>query len=113
MDLGLMTDPSQPKRRCILVCQYRSCARNGAEAVLAAFREAVPPNVFVSSSDCMGQCSSGPTVRVMPDGSWYCRIQPSDIEAIVQQHLYADCPVETLLHPRFHPSIDAYNRTVD
>ncbi len=78
--------------------------RNGAANVLAAFRAAAPTGVFVSSSDCMGQCASGPTVRVMPDGSWYCRIKPGDVETIVQQHLEADQPVQSLLHPRFHPS---------
>ncbi|GAB4380411.1 MAG: hypothetical protein Kow00121_36610 [Elainellaceae cyanobacterium] len=105
------SDVPLPKRRCVVVCQYRSCARNGSEAVLAAFQAAVPPNVFVSGSDCMGQCASGPTVRVMPDGSWYCRIKPGNITEIVEQHLYHNQPVETLLHPRFHPRFDAYNQT--
>lgn len=100
--------PGQPvKRRCVMVCQYRSCTRNGAAEVLAAFQGATPAGVFVSSSDCMGQCASGPTVRVMPDGYWYCRVKPSDVPAIVQQHLRQDQPVTQLLHPRFHPASDA------
>lgn len=96
------------KRRFVLVCQHRSCARNGAPEVLAAFQTAVPAGVFVSGSDCMGQCAAGPTVRVMPDGTWYCRIKPENIPIIVEQHLSADQPVEKLLHPRFHPRLDAY-----
>lgn len=99
-----MTDSgSSPKRRCILVCQHRSCLRSGAAAVLHAFQGAVPKGIFASGSDCMGQCSSGPTVRVMPDGTWYCQIRPGDVGAIVEQHLYHDQPVTGLLHPRFHP----------
>lgn len=94
------------KRRCVLVCQYRSCARNGSEAVLKAFQAATPVGVFASGSDCMGQCASGPTVRVMPDGFWYCRIQPNDVPLITEQHLLQDQPVEALLHPRFHSSFD-------
>ena len=87
----------------MLVCQYRSCTRNGSAEVLAAFRVAAPTGVFVNSSDCLGQCASGPTVRVMPDGTWYCRVKPADVGAIVQQHLVSDQPVQSLLHPRFHP----------
>ncbi|MGJ3253885.1 MAG: (2Fe-2S) ferredoxin domain-containing protein [Elainellaceae cyanobacterium] len=97
-----------PKRRCVLVCQHRSCQRNGSEAVLAAFREAATPGVFVSGGGCTGQCSSGPTVRVMPDGTWYCQVRPPDVPEIVDQHFQHDQPVERLLHPRFHPRFDAY-----
>jgi (2Fe-2S) ferredoxin len=39
----------------------------------------------------------------MPEGDWYCRIQQSDVETIVKEHLEGDRPVRTLLHPRFHP----------
>jgi (2Fe-2S) ferredoxin len=97
-----------PKRRCVLVCQHRSCTRNGSAEVLEAFQAATPPGVFVSGSSCMGQCASGPTVQVAPDNIWYCRVKPSDVADIVAQHLWADQPIEALLHPRFHPRPDAY-----
>ena len=99
---------SPPKRRCVLVCQHRSCVRNGAENVLAAFQAAVPAGVLASGSDCMGQCASGVTVRVTPDQIWYCRIKPEQVGAIVEQHLIGDRPIEAFLHPRFHPCSDAY-----
>lgn len=92
------------KRRCILVCQNRSCQRQGSQAVLAEFKAQTRemPSVFVAASDCTGQCSSGPTVRVTPDQTWYCRVKATDVQPIVQQHLEADQPVQSLLHPRFH-----------
>ncbi|HEY9641094.1 MAG TPA: (2Fe-2S) ferredoxin domain-containing protein [Coleofasciculaceae cyanobacterium] len=95
-----------PKRRCVLVCQHRSCTRNRSAEVLAAFQAAVPAGVFASGSECLGQCASGPTVRVMPDNFWYCRIQVRDVETIIQQHLQGDRPVAALLHPRFHAALD-------
>ncbi len=91
-------------QRCVVVCQYRSCARNGSAEVLAAFQAAVPVGVFASGSNCMGQCAAGVTVRVMPEGSWYCRIRPGHVSLIVEQHLQENQPVTALLHPRFHPS---------
>lgn len=98
-----------PKRRCVLVCQYRSCSRNGSAEVLDAFQAAVPMGVFASGSDCLGQCASGPTVQIMPDKTWYCRIKSSDVPTIVEQHLAGDRPVEALLHPRFHPHLESYH----
>lgn len=98
-----MVKPLPVKRRCILVCQGRSCSRSRAAEVLSAFQAVVPSGVFVSPSDCQGQCTSGPTVRLMPDGTWYCHVKPSDVTAIVEQHVYGNQPVASLLHPRFHP----------
>ena len=48
--------------------------------------------ILVAESGCMGQCSSGPTVRIMPDNTWYCRVQPEDVDTIVNQHLKAGPP---------------------
>ncbi|MEP0911235.1 (2Fe-2S) ferredoxin domain-containing protein [Leptolyngbya sp. GB1-A1] len=95
------------KRRCVLICQHRSCTRQGSAEVLAAFQATVPAGVMATASGCMGQCASGPTVRIMPDGEWYCRIQRSDVETIVKEHLEGDRPVRNLLHPRFHPLEEA------
>jgi (2Fe-2S) ferredoxin len=99
--------PSPARRRCVLVCLHRSCERSGATEVLQAFQKTAPAGVFVSGSDCMGQCASGPTVQVTPDGTWYCQIRPGDVPAIVEQHLWGDRPVEKFLHPRLHPHLDA------
>ncbi len=93
---------SEP-RHCIAICQYHSCARNRAVEVLKTFQEIAPTDVLVSASDCMGQCSSGTTVYVTPDRTWYCRVKPEDVTEIVAQHLQLNQPVERLLHPRFHP----------
>ncbi|NJR38042.1 MAG: (2Fe-2S) ferredoxin domain-containing protein [Leptolyngbyaceae cyanobacterium CSU_1_4] len=99
-------DISNPYR-CVLVCQYHSCVRKRAAQVLEAFQLAALPEVFVSASNCMGQCSSGSTVYVTPDRTWYSRVQPEDVAEIVMQHLQLNQPVERLLHPRFHPRLDS------
>lgn len=95
-----------PKYRCVMVCQHQSCLRNGSAEVLQAFQENKVPGVTVSPSGCMGQCSSGPTVRVTPDEIWYCRVKTSDVPVIVEQHLIGGEPVEAKLHPRIHPRFE-------
>jgi len=93
-----------------MVCQHRSCTRSGSAELLESLRAAAVPGVLVAASDCLGQCASGPTVQVMPDGVWYCRVTVQDVEAIATQHLYGNEPVQRLLHPRFHPSDDAFTQ---
>jgi (2Fe-2S) ferredoxin len=98
-----MTESKPPQRRCVLVCQHRSCIRNGAAQVLEAFEHHRIPGVFISASACLGQCGSGPTVQITPDQVWYCQVKPSDVVTIAQQHLQENQPVAALMHPRFHP----------
>lgn len=95
----------QPKERCVMVCQHISCQRNGSAEVLKLFEKQNIPGVTIVPSGCMGQCSSGPTVRVTPDEIWYYRVLPPDIPQIVQQHLIEGEPVQSKLHPRIHPRI--------
>ncbi|NJL88078.1 MAG: (2Fe-2S) ferredoxin domain-containing protein [Leptolyngbyaceae cyanobacterium SM1_1_3] len=102
-----VTSSPTPRRRCLLICQNRSCLRNDADRVLAAFQTQTPLSIFVSPSACLGQCSSGPTVKVMPDDIWYCQVSVADVPEIIEQHLLNDQPLKRLLHPRFHPQHDA------
>jgi len=88
--------------RQILICQYTNCRASGSDQVLAAFQAQKVAGVTVSACDCQGQCNMGPTVRVLPDNTWYARIQPTDVSEIVEQHLRSGEPVERLLHPRLH-----------
>jgi len=97
-------DFSQFSQQCsVLVCQARSCQSQGSAVVLANFQRDAPDGVLVIPSDCMGQCSSSVTVRVLPENTWYCRVQAETVPLIIQQHLCDRQPVTALLHPRFHP----------
>ncbi|WP_323363080.1 (2Fe-2S) ferredoxin domain-containing protein [Leptothoe sp. PORK10 BA2] len=100
-------NPPPPQRRFIQVCQYRSCQRFDSDAVLTALKQYASPDLMVAASACLGQCGSGPTVRVVPDNVWYCRVRPNDADEICAQHIEQGKPVQRLLHPRFHPD---YNR---
>jgi (2Fe-2S) ferredoxin len=79
---------------------------------LTAFQAILPAGVFVNGTDCMGQCAAGVTVRVMPEGSWYCRICPEHVPLIVEQHLQGNQPVTDLLHPRFHSVLVAQHEDI-
>ncbi|MGB2925946.1 MAG: (2Fe-2S) ferredoxin domain-containing protein [Limnothrix sp.] len=94
--------PLQPGDRHILICQNTSCQDQQAAVILDAFKAAdLPENIKVCASNCQGQCSIAPTVRVVPDETWYCRVQVEDVpqlcEAIAKGEL-----VREKLNPRIH-----------
>lgn len=102
METGSEQNSSNSERRCVLVCQYRSCLANGSAAVLAAFEAADTNGFTVKSTGCQGQCSSGPTVRIVPEETWYWRVKPSDVPIIVEQNLKGGKQVEEKLNTRIH-----------
>ncbi len=84
---------------CVVVCQHRTCRKQGAQAVLAAFRQHQPDGWSVYGSGCMGQCGNGPMVRILPEDVWYWRVQPDVVPRIVTQHLQGGTAIAQLLYP--------------
>jgi len=43
-------------------------------------------DVQVSSCGCLGLCDSGPVMIVYPEGTWYTKLAPADMQQIVSEH---------------------------
>lgn len=91
--------------KCVLVCQNRTCRKQGAAAVLASFESRVANDVTVTGSSCLGQCGNGPMVLVTPDEVWYCGVRPEEVPVVVERHLRGGEPVKAMLYPKFHPQL--------
>lgn len=87
-------------RPCVFVCQNTSCLEAGSAKVLEAFGQVEGYEIL--ASECLGQCSTSPTVRVTPEEIWYYRVQPEDVPLIVEQHLKGGEPVLAKMNPRIH-----------
>ena len=99
-------------KRQVLVCTSKSCAANGSEAVLEAFRaQLIAENLLfykgnqagdIHCSHCgsVGFCAIGPAVLVYPDGIWYAHVTPEDVPEIIASHLKGGVPVERLVRKR-------------
>lgn len=98
--------PSISRPQQVLVCQYHSCLAVSSDTVLAAFRSQSPSEIEIIAAPCQGQCSSGPTVRILPEETWYCRVSQEDVPRIVKEHLQGGNPVLEKLHPRIHRPYD-------
>lgn len=108
MSLDAENFPEEVKIQYVWVCQHESCCRQGATEVLATFEAYAGERVKVEGVGCQGQCNLGPTVRVLPDEIWYCRIKPENVSEIVESHLQGGEPVQRLLHPRIHLQYQYY-----
>jgi len=86
----------------VRVCQNRTCKKQGAVKVLAAFEENPVSDVTVISSSCLGQCGNGPMVLILPEKIWYSNVRPSEVKKVIEQHLLGGCIVEQMLYHRFH-----------
>ncbi|MDM9379327.1 (2Fe-2S) ferredoxin domain-containing protein [Chlorogloeopsis sp. ULAP01] len=96
--------PATPpvSNRCVRICQNRTCRKQGAAKVLAAFEAMSIPEVTVMGSSCLGQCGNGPMVLVLPDMIWYSGVRPDEVPLVVEQHLLGNQKVTKMLYYRFH-----------
>ena len=98
-----MTEISGPRNLHVFVCTTvgrHHCGGQGAEKILQRLRDAVERRdlhwVRVTRMGCNQQHHQGPIVIVYPDGVWYGRLRPDDIEEIVAEHLVGGRAVERL-----------------
>lgn len=91
--------------KCVRVCQSRTCKKQGAVKVLAAFEANAVPEVTVMGSSCLGQCGSGPMVLILPEMVWYSKVLPCEVNKVIEQHLLGGKRVEKMLYHRFHSQI--------
>lgn len=101
--LNLPNKDQVESTKCVQICQHRSCRKQGAAEVLAAFQALPLPNVTVTASGCLGQCGNGPMVLVLPEMVWYCRVLPLEVQTLIEKHLLGGQRVHRMLYHRFHP----------
>ncbi|MCT7952021.1 (2Fe-2S) ferredoxin domain-containing protein [Ancylothrix sp. C2] len=71
----------------ILICQNRTCRKQGSAKVMAAFQVNAVPNITLTGSGCLGKCGNGPMVLILPDQVWYSHVHPSEAPALINRHL--------------------------
>lgn len=99
---------SLPKTRFLFCTNERSgdrkcCADADAGALRKYAKQCVAPlrdeglPVKVKRSDCLGYCSRGPVIKVLPDEVLYTYADKEDIDAILKAHLETGSVVKRLL----------------
>ncbi len=90
-------------RSHVLICGGTGCTSSGSVQIQKAFNESIEAcglseEVKVVETGCFGLCALGPVVIVYPDGTFYSRVEVSDVKEIVEEHLLKGRKVERLVY---------------
>ena len=103
-------------RAHVLVCGGTGCKSAGSKEVQLEFakqleQKGLSDEVMIVETGCHGFCEHGPLVIIYPEGTFYCRVKPEDVEEIVESHLFKGRIVERLLYhePLTHEQIPSYS----
>ena len=104
--------------RKIMVCCGTGCLANGADEVVTKFQSEIgqkkAANLKVEAvreTGCHGFCQQGPLVIVEPSGTFYTKVKPKDVSAIVEQAALGTPPVDSLLYtdPHSNSKVERYH----
>ena len=81
--------------------QQGVCFKKDGVQIVAKFMDEIEDRdlegeVMVSNTGCFGICEEGPIVAVYPDGIWYGKVTPGDVEEIMDSHIEAGESVDRL-----------------
>lgn len=96
----------------VMVCAGTGCVANGSMEVFHRFEEVVADrglsisvqldrresDYVLSRSGCQGFCQMGPLVTLYPQGIFYTRVKPEDVEEIVDKTLLQGEIIERLTY---------------
>ena len=90
-------------RAHVLVCGGTGCSSSGSATLIELFEQKIEEyglskEVKVIRTGCFGLCEAGPVVIVYPDGTFYSRVKPENVEEIVSEHLLKGRKVEHLVY---------------
>ncbi|MBQ3270206.1 MAG: NADH-quinone oxidoreductase subunit NuoF [Clostridia bacterium] len=90
-------------RAHVLVCGGTGCSSSGSAKLIELFDQKIEEyglskEVKVIRTGCFGLCEAGPVVIVYPDGTFYSRVKPENVEEIVTEHLLKGRKVEHLVY---------------
>ncbi|MDA8212291.1 MAG: NADH-quinone oxidoreductase subunit NuoF [Clostridia bacterium] len=99
----------------ILICGGTGCISSHSRPVMDRLeKELQQANLDqeyqIIFTGCQGFCEQGPIIIVEKDSTFYCRVDPDQVPAIVQDHLKAGRPVEELLYTNPDTGITARTR---
>ena len=86
----------------VVVCRGRSCRKYSAEKVYSNFKQNLPPDTELISLPCLGQCGNGAMVVIEPEQIWYSKVQPREVNTVIEQHIIGKTPVKPMLYRKFH-----------
>lgn len=90
------------KRIDLLICCGSGCVSAGAMKIKERFHEVLQAKGLVNEiniieTGCMGPCDYGPVMVIYPEGIFYKKVTPDDVDEIVSEHFIKGRPVARLM----------------
>ncbi|MBQ7128520.1 MAG: NADH-quinone oxidoreductase subunit NuoF [Clostridia bacterium] len=90
-------------RAHVLICGGTGCTSSGSVAIQETLAKQLKEKdledeVKIVQTGCFGLCALGPVMIVYPEGTFYSRVTPEDVEEIVEEHLLKGRIVERLVY---------------
>jgi NADH:ubiquinone oxidoreductase subunit F (NADH-binding)/(2Fe-2S) ferredoxin/NAD-dependent dihydropyrimidine dehydrogenase PreA subunit len=95
-------------RSQVLICGGTGCTSSESMEILQKLKEEIKKHgieneIEVVRTGCFGLCELGPVVIVYPEGAFYSRMEVSDVEELVSEHLVKG---RLLKRKLYHESIE-------
>lgn len=79
----------------------KCCGENAGILLVEKFKKIIKENniknVRAQKAGCLDACSEGPALVVYPEGTYYGRVSPDDVNEIFNEHILNNRPVERLI----------------
>ena len=90
-------------RAHVLVCGGTGCSSSGSAQLIERFEQqlqekGLEKEIKIVRTGCFGLCEAGPVVIVYPEGTFYSRVKPEDVDEIVSEHLLKGRKVQHLVY---------------
>ncbi|WP_102411811.1 NADH-quinone oxidoreductase subunit NuoF [Beduinella massiliensis] len=104
-------------RAHVLICGGTGCTSSGSQELISLFEQQLKEKnldkeIKVVRTGCFGLCAAGPVVIVYPDGTFYSRVKPENVEEIVNEHLIKGRQVQHLIYVD-HTAEEAHHQSLD
>jgi NADH-quinone oxidoreductase subunit F len=103
-------------RANVLVCGGTGCTASGSGPLVDALkaeimRRGLDAEVRVVGTGCRGFCAMGPVMIIYPEGIFYCQVQASDVQDLVEETLVKGRVLERLTYkePLTHQAVPLYH----
>ncbi len=87
----------------LLVCGGTGCKASDSDGIITNLNNEIKEkglenDVKVVTTGCFGFCERGPIVKVLPDNTFYTRVEPKDAAEIIEEHIVKGRKVTRLLY---------------